>query len=105
DASSGLTPLGTGGNTSGTVPSNACELFGPDSPPPQAGQPAARPTDPDATGGFYLPVSVQSASNQWSAALERITCQPAGVTEAVFNALATGYIPNENPAIASLDLL
>jgi hypothetical protein len=102
DASTGLTPLGTGGSVSGTVPSNACELFGPESPPPAPGQPAARPTDPDATGGFYLPVSVESAGDQWSAALERIACQPGGVTQAVSTAFANGYVLNQNPTVASL---
>jgi hypothetical protein len=102
DASSGLSPLGTGGSVSGAVPSNACELFGPESPPPAPGQPAARPTDPDATGGFYLPVSVKSDGDQWSAALERIACQPSGVTQAVFTAFSNGYVLNQNPAVASL---
>jgi hypothetical protein len=102
DASSGLSPLGTGGSASGAVPSNACELFGPESPPPAPGQPAARPTDPDATGGFYLPVSVESDGDQWSAALERIACQPAGVTQAVFTAFSNGYVLNQNPTVASL---
>jgi hypothetical protein len=104
-SSSGLTPLGTGGTASAAIPADACELFGPDSPPPQPGQPAARPTDPDATGGFYLPVSVLSGGDQWSAALERISCQPSGVTEAVFDAFTTGYVPNENPAVAWLAAL
>jgi hypothetical protein len=101
-ASSGLTSLGTGGSVSGTVPANACELFGPESPPPAPGQPAARPTDPDATGGFYLPVSVESGDDQWSASLERIACQPGGVTQAVSTAFANGYVLNQNPTIASL---
>ncbi len=102
DTSSSLTPLGTGGAVSGTVPSNACELFGPDSPPPQPGQPAARPTDPDTTGGFYLPVRVRSDGDQWSAALERIACQPSGLTEQVFTAFSNEYVPNQNPTAASL---
>jgi hypothetical protein len=104
-ASPSLAQLGAGGSVSATVPSDACELFGPDSPPPAPGQPAARPTDPDATGGFYLPVRLLSSGNQWSAALERIACQPSGVTEAVFNAFSTGYVPNQNPALASLALV
>jgi hypothetical protein len=102
EASTNLAPFGTGGSVAGTVPSDACELFGPDSPPPLPGQPAARPTDPDATGGFYLPVRILSDGDQWSAALERIACQPSGVTEAVFNAYSSGYLPNQNPAVASL---
>lgn len=101
-SSSNLVSLGTGGAATGSVPSNACELFGPESPPPAPGQPAARPTDPDSTGGFYLPVRLESGESDWSSAVERIECQPSGVTLPVLNAFSNGYIPNENPAIASL---
>ena len=102
DTSSSLTQLGTGGTVSGTVPSDACEYFGPESPPPQPGQPAARPTDPDATGGFYLPIRVKSDGDDWSAALERLACQPSGVTLAVSTAFSSGYVLNQNPVLASL---
>ncbi len=51
DASPDLVSLGHGGVVHGTIPQNACQLFGPDSPPPQMGQPSTRPTDPDTTGG------------------------------------------------------
>jgi hypothetical protein len=102
ETSSSLTPLGTGSSVSGVVPSNACELFGPESPPPQAGEPSARPTDPDATGGFYLPVRVQSDGHDWSAAEERIACQPSGVTQSVFTAFSNGYVLNQNPSVTSL---
>jgi hypothetical protein len=102
DTSAALVALGGGGTVSAAVPSDACQLFGPDSPPPQPGEPARRPTDPDATGGFYLPVRVGAGDGAWSAAFERITCQPSGVTQSVFTALSQGYVPNENPAVASL---
>ncbi len=105
EAGASSVPLATGGSTTGTVPADACELFGPDSLPPAPGEPAARPTDPDATGGFYLPVSVRSDGDQWSAAEERIACQPSGVTLAVQTAFASGYVPNENPAVASLSVV
>ncbi len=103
ETSSDLAPLGRGGSVSGTIPTNACELFGPDSPPPPPGQPAARPTDPDATGGFYLPVRARSDGDQWSAAPERIACQPSGLTLPVFTAFSNGYVVNENPAVAMLE--
>jgi hypothetical protein len=45
---------------------------------------------------------VKSEGDQRSAALERIACQPSGVTQAVFDAFSTGYVLNENPAVASL---
>jgi hypothetical protein len=101
EASSQLVSLGEGESVQGTVPPDSCQLFGPDSPPPQPGQPSARPTDPDSTGGFYLPVRIL-AGGQWSAMLDRITCPPAGLTQQVFSALSTGYQPNVNPVVASL---
>ncbi len=101
ETSSSLTPLGDGASVAGTIPSNACQLFGPDAPTPAPGQPAARPTDPDATGGFYLPIRIH-AGGDWSAATERIACAPNGVTLPVLTAFSNGYVPNENPALASL---
>jgi hypothetical protein len=105
DASTGLASLGTGGTVKGTIPTNACELFGPESPPPAEGQPSARPTDPDATGGYYLPIRVAAPGAGDSVAFERIQCQPSGVTEPVFTAYATGYIPNSNPVVSSFALV
>jgi hypothetical protein len=102
DASAGLVPLGTGGVVNGVIPVNACELFGPESPPPAAGLPAARPTDPDSTGGYYLPIRVETGDLPDSVVSERIACQPSRVTESVFTAFTMGYIPNENPVISSL---
>jgi hypothetical protein len=103
DSSSELVSLGEGQSVQGTVQQDSCQLFGPDSPPPQPGEPSARPTDPDSTGGFYLPVRILSGG-QWSAVLHRIACPPAGVTQQVFTAFSTGYQPNVNPALASLAL-
>jgi hypothetical protein len=105
DAAPDLVPLGTGASVRGTVPADACELFGPDSPPPEPGQPSARPTDPDTTGGFYLPIRVRSEGEQWSAALERIACQPSGLTQSVFVAFTNGYRLNTNPTISELSRL
>jgi hypothetical protein len=102
DASTGLVSLGKGDVAKGVIPSNACELFGPESPPPLAGQPAARPTDPDSTGGFYLPICIETAGSSASVESERITCEPSGVTEAVFTGFTSGYVPNENPIVSSL---
>ncbi len=106
DRSSSLAELGTGGQVSGAVDASACELFGPDSPPPLAGQPSARPTDADSTGGYYLPVRIKTApdpaGDPWSVALERVSCQPSGVTSAVFSAFETQYQANANPTVASL---
>jgi hypothetical protein len=102
DSSGDLFPLGAGGSVHGTVPENACQLFGPDSPPPQPGQPSARPTDPDSTGGFYLPIRVKTGAGEWSVAPERIACPPSGLTQDVFTAFTSGYHLNENPVVALL---
>ena len=46
------TPGTTAGATfEATMPTDACQLFGPIAPPVQAGKPAIRPRDPDASGG------------------------------------------------------
>ncbi|HEX4447996.1 MAG TPA: hypothetical protein VH044_14710 [Polyangiaceae bacterium] len=97
-----LVQLGGGTSVQATIPADACQLFGPDSPPPQPGQPSARPTDPDTTGGYYLPVRLESAGGHWSAALERLACQPSGVTQAVFTAFTDGYHANTNPTVTAL---
>jgi hypothetical protein len=102
DTSPDLIALGSGGSVHGTIPQDACELFGPDTLPPQAGQPSPRPTDPDTTGGFYLPIRVKSGPEQWSAVLERIACQPSGLTQPVFVAFASGYRLNTNPNVSAL---
>jgi hypothetical protein len=46
-----------------------------------------------------------SDGDQWSAALERIACQPSGVTRGGVHAFSNGYVANENPAVASLALV
>jgi hypothetical protein len=105
DASMALVPLGTGGTVQASVPADACQLFGPDSPPPQAGQPSARPVDPDATGGFYLPVRIRTGDGEWAAARERIACTPSGLTQTEQSTFASAYQPNANPVIAALSLV
>jgi hypothetical protein len=98
----GVVAVGRGATVTATVPADACELFGPSSPPPTMGQPAARPTDPDSTGGFYLPLTVTPSGQPASLAQERITCAPSGVTQPVFSAFENGYQPNENPDLQGL---
>jgi hypothetical protein len=101
-ASTGLLALGSGATVKGTLPQDACELFGPESAPPPPGQPAARPTAPDTTGGFYLPVRLDLGAGQWSSASERIACQPVGVSQAVFVQFSNGYQLNANPTVSAL---
>jgi hypothetical protein len=102
DLATGMLRLGVGDVVKGAVPTNACELFGPESLPPLPGQPSARPTDPDSTGGYYLPIRVTAGGNDDSVAFERIACQPSGILESAFAAFSTGYILNENPVVSAL---
>jgi hypothetical protein len=95
-----LVPLGNGASASGTLPDDACRLFGPNPPLPKAGEPAPRPTDPDATGGFYQPLRLLAnvpAGEQYSVGLTRITCGLARVTAEQAVDFQRRYRANENP--------
>ena len=68
-----------------------CARFGPDAP--SAG---VRPRDPDATGGYYLPVGVQVGEAP-AFAFVRLRCQPAGISFEVAQAYRRQARPNTNP--------
>jgi hypothetical protein len=102
------------------VPSDACMLFGPQTPPAKAGQPPIRPRDADVTGGFYQPLRVALAVDGVDPAdtafeLERISCllanAPVDVTRA-YNMVRDAstpagpccYTANENPSLARITL-
>ncbi len=76
-----------------TVPPDACARFGPD-----VARADDRPRDPDATGGWYQPVGL-SFVGQTSFAFERLTCEPAGVTNDVAAAFRHARTPNRNPRL------
>ncbi|MDF2692928.1 MAG: hypothetical protein K0S65_1311, partial [Labilithrix sp.] len=48
--------LGRGQSVPMTVPSDACNRFGPLTPPATAGGVAGRPVDPDLSGGYHQPI-------------------------------------------------
>jgi len=54
--------LGLKSSITGSMPKDACRLFGPDVPPSMPGEAAGRPTDPDGTGSYYQPVRVIAPS-------------------------------------------
>jgi hypothetical protein len=91
------------------MPTNACQLFGPIAPPVEAGKPAIRPRDPDATGGYYLPVRVKfsdlATGDVAGFAFERITCNPANANGATIQQYLEQYQTNKDPGIASTDLI
>ena len=99
------------------VPADSCQLFGPETPPAAAGQPAIRPRDPDVTGGYYLPVRtsllipedlrrVGMATEDTLVAfqLQRIQCGLANVPAGVVPEYGRNYKLNNNPVLNPLTL-
>lgn len=102
-----LEPLGSGLSVVGVLPRQACRRFGPDIPEPEGDEPAGRPVDPDATGGFYQPVVVRAGSGSdapWSLGSTRISCGVAGATPDQLAEMSRRYVKNENPALAELEM-
>jgi len=92
------------------LPADACSLFGPIAPPPQAGQPPLRPRDPDSTGGYYVPVRavVQPPVADRSLIafdLERVHCSFSNAPLAVIQDFNSRYHLNSNPHVAGLDVV
>jgi hypothetical protein len=91
------------GPTTLTLPSDACSLFGPDPPPVT---PPVRPRDPDATGGFYVPVRAATiaadGTDLLAFAFERIQCNLANAPGDVARMYNMTYVPNVAPTIADV---
>jgi len=87
------------------IPADACSLFGPDPPPVT---PPIRPRDPDATGGFYVPVRATAqatdGTNVIAFAFERIQCNLANAPGDVARMYNMIYAPNQAPVIADVVL-
>jgi hypothetical protein len=87
---------GAGRSVTATTPTDACALFGPDTPPG-----GFRPRDPDVTGGFYQPVRVE-AIGLVAFDRERIICNlPNAPVDAAVE-LQKRYHANENPKLSPL---
>jgi len=85
-----------------TIPRDACRAFGPDRPLAKPGEPSGRPSDPDATGGFYQ-VGVVAGSAARPVMFEtRIRCALPSVTQDVAAAYEQRYRANQNPEIARI---
>jgi hypothetical protein len=99
-----LIPLGQGTNAGGKVPSDACRLFGPEVPAPKPGEPFGRPTDPDTTGGYYLPIRVILDANpdQRTLGTTRLSCGVAGASSGDATEFRAHYHINGNPTVAAL---
>lgn len=96
-----LVPLGSGDSVATTVPEDACRLFGPLQPPPEAGKPSGRPVDPDVTGGFYQPF-VARLGDSVSVGSVRLDCDLSGVGRDDAVKYRQEYRPNENPLLAEV---
>lgn len=99
--------LRSGASTEGVVPEDACRLFGPLAPEPKPGEPSGRPVDPDATGGYFLPIQLidRDAGQSPSLVFLRISCGLGGVTPDVSAEYGRRYKANENPAISKLTIV
>ena len=98
----GTTPLATtAAPLALTLPSSACRLFGPDTPPQPAGQPPAQSRAPDVTGGYYQPLRLD-LDGASTVALARIRCALAGASFDVAAAYAAAYRANRNPTLTPL---
>jgi hypothetical protein len=97
-----LPPIGAPAPTTITlVPDDACRLFGPDTPPSTPGQPALRPRDPDATGGYYQPIRA-TWTGTVAFGLERLRCNLAGASLAIAEEFQMRYTSNQNPQLTPL---
>jgi hypothetical protein len=96
--SSSLVAAGSGPVVTTATPRTGCSLFGPETP--SAG--AFRPTDPDATGGYYQPLRADLAGGAAAFALARISCGLAGANAEAASAFAASYRPNNNPTLDPL---
>jgi hypothetical protein len=103
---SGLSgPFANGLEASGTMPADACRLFGPDRPPPKDGEPAGRPVDPDPSGGYYQPIALFDYSQARAGLYEaRVSCSLPGVTREQFSEWTQNYVRNRNPEIDAIDV-
>ena len=85
--------LGTAAEVTGTVPADACILFGPDVPPG-----GFRPRAADPTGGYYQPVRITS-DDLVAIGLSRITCKLPTAPFEVARRYDFEYVPNQNPTL------
>jgi hypothetical protein len=81
------------------TPSAACVNFGPLAPPSTNG--TLRPTDPDATGGYYQPIRLDLDADQ-AVFRERLHCDLAGASLLLFQEFRATYTINQNPTLVSL---
>jgi hypothetical protein len=84
------------------LPTDACRLFGPDTPPQTPGQPPVQSRAPDVTGGYYQPVRAELDAGTPTIGLARIRCSLAGASFALAAQFAAEYTSNTNPTLTPL---
>jgi hypothetical protein len=105
DGSGLAEPFANGLEAGGTMPPDACRLFGPDRPPPKDGEPAGRPVDPDPSGGYYQPIALFDYGEDSASLYEaRVSCSLPGVTREQFTEWTQNYVRNRNPEIDAIDV-
>ncbi|MDB4996063.1 MAG: hypothetical protein JWM74_3495 [Myxococcaceae bacterium] len=92
-----LSIVGVGTTAEGALPKEACRLFGPDRPVGLPGEPAGRPSDPDGTGGYYVPGRVRREGSDPAIFEVRVRCGLSGATQAVVADFGRRYRTNTNP--------
>ncbi|HEY2369008.1 MAG TPA: hypothetical protein VGH87_21575, partial [Polyangiaceae bacterium] len=97
----GIVEIGASASVSATMPTDACENFGPEVPPSKPGQPQGRPVDPDPTGGYYQPLRLVFGG-EIDVGESRILCGLNGGSledNAKYNAQ---YHDNTNPTVTDV---
>jgi hypothetical protein len=97
-----MIPLGEGPMAMGMLPADGCRVFGPSPPAPKMGEPAARPADPDSTGGYFQPLRVRAPESnaEYAIGFTRLLCGPGSATQEQGFEFARSYRPNENPELS-----
>lgn len=101
-ASADLEPIGSGLEVAAALPEDACSRFGPNPPPPEEGEPAGRPADPDVTGGYYQPVLGFVDPGGTTLVSPRVRCGLANVAQETAVAWNLSYRSNTNPTLGGL---
>lgn len=95
--------LGEGASVEASVPSDACQNFGPTQPIGEDGSVSGRAVDPDLSGGYHHPVVVGDDDEVALGAI-RLACGTVPLSSRELVRFNSGYRPNENPTIEKLEL-
>ena len=92
-----LVPAGEGTSIMAATSTDACSLFGPETPPG-----GFRPRDPDVTGGYYAPLQAELAHAAPVFHLQRLLCDLGDAPADLASEFAAAYVPNTNPSLLPL---